>query len=326
MDLQDKRTVPFAMVEVAFLRDPTFSTQEKAVYSLLITYGPERIFPGHQTLADQLGATRQSVIRWLNSLRERGMIDWDNREGTSNWYYILGYENVQGGVTPVIQGCNTSDTPPCNTSDTRSRSIELDPITKRAASGDNEISVLEINLVDTTDLEHECPSCGGVILVQELRPSSGECPTCHLPVRVRDEHGQVIVKIPQGIRNQCENGRADWLPAVRSFCDLAHIQYANLRLHVRREWADKLRELAAHHTLGEMLEAIPRLVVWDGDGQKLKSPFQSRFDRALTEHFLGNAQPVPEDDPELAAVARGLRLIREGKKTLGATREGWVNG
>jgi hypothetical protein len=103
------------MVETALLRNPDITPQQKALYGLLITYGPQRIFPGQQTLADCLGATRQTVSRWLGELKETGLIGWERRTGTSNKYYILGYENYNGGcnasvtgdVTPTLQGCNT---------------------------------------------------------------------------------------------------------------------------------------------------------------------------------------------------------------------------
>jgi hypothetical protein len=99
------------MVENALLRDPRISPQCKALYGLLITYGPERIFPGQETLAACLGTTRQTVSRWLSELRDLGLIGWERRTGTSNKYYILGYSNfLEGGVTPTLQGCNASVT------------------------------------------------------------------------------------------------------------------------------------------------------------------------------------------------------------------------
>lgn len=92
--IRDLRHIQYAQVETELLRDPTISPQCKALYGLLITYGPERIFPGHQRLADCLGTSTKSIRRWLNQLRARGLIDWSRRGSTSNEYTILGYANL----------------------------------------------------------------------------------------------------------------------------------------------------------------------------------------------------------------------------------------
>ena len=138
--IRDQRKVPFAQVESPLLRDPNITPQCKALYSLLITYGPDRIFPGHKRLAEEIGATRQTVIRWLQELRDIGLIDWVRRTGTSNMYSILGYENykwrcntdVAGDVTPVLQGMSHGHDTGCNASVTRSISTEVDPPTQVA--------------------------------------------------------------------------------------------------------------------------------------------------------------------------------------------------
>jgi hypothetical protein len=108
--IEDRRQKPWAMVEAELLRDPYLTPQCKALYGLLITYGPERIFPGHQTLADCMGVSRSSIIRWLGQMHVFGLIEWDRRTGTSNKYYILGYANYKRGVALVEQGCSTSAT------------------------------------------------------------------------------------------------------------------------------------------------------------------------------------------------------------------------
>lgn len=108
--IEDRRQKPWAMVETDLLRDPSITPQHKALYGLLITYGPKSIFPGHETLAECIGASRSTIIRWLNEMRASGLIDWVKRTGTSNRYYILGYENYTKGVAPVEQGCSTGDT------------------------------------------------------------------------------------------------------------------------------------------------------------------------------------------------------------------------
>jgi len=110
--IEDRRQNPWAMVENELLRDSRISPQCKALYGLLITYGPQSIFPGQETLAECMGTTRQTIKRWLDDLRLQKLIDWENRTGTSNKYYILGYANFLAmGVTPALHPCNTSITP-----------------------------------------------------------------------------------------------------------------------------------------------------------------------------------------------------------------------
>lgn len=93
--LRDLRNVQFAQVESGLLRDPQIRPPLKALYGVLITYGPSSIFPGQQRLADDLGVKRETVNRWLCELRELGLIDWARRGSTSNEYVILGYDNRQ---------------------------------------------------------------------------------------------------------------------------------------------------------------------------------------------------------------------------------------
>ncbi len=105
--LRDLRS-HFAQVENGFLRDPDFTPQQKALYSLLVTYGPDRIFPGHKKLAECMNVSPRSVARWLDDLRGCGLIDWKRRTGTSNSYSILGYANYlklkAEGMTRVSGG------------------------------------------------------------------------------------------------------------------------------------------------------------------------------------------------------------------------------
>ena len=70
--LQDKRQL-FAMVETAVLRNPAITPQVKVLYALLITYGPDKIFPGHERLAADLGVADRSIRRWLLELKDWGL-------------------------------------------------------------------------------------------------------------------------------------------------------------------------------------------------------------------------------------------------------------
>jgi predicted transcriptional regulator len=122
-NLRDLRGVPFAQVETELLKDPHITPQCKALYSLLVSYGPDRIFPGQETLADCLGVTRQTINTWLVKLRDLGLIGWDRRGSMSNQYYIYGYVNVK----PDIQQMSSLDDIRCKAELTRSISTELDP-------------------------------------------------------------------------------------------------------------------------------------------------------------------------------------------------------
>lgn len=167
--IRDLRSVPFAQVESEFLRDPAFSGNLKTLYSLLITYGPTSIFPGQETLAKCMGVTRETVNRWLRELRQAGLIAWENREGTSNRYFILGYANYlkQQGVIEgshptvkkaegVIEGSHplcAQDHTPCDPTITRSRSHDPDPINKMGSFSGIWASVLqelEMSMTRTT--------------------------------------------------------------------------------------------------------------------------------------------------------------------------------
>lgn len=137
--LTDKRRKQFAMVESEVLRDPTLSAQCKALYALLISYGPDRIFPGHARLAQNLSVNEKSARRWLNELRTHGLIDW-KRTGRSNLYEIIGPNpighlcpitaadtNVQTDQTPMSDQTGQECPNRSDTHDQRSRSSDPDP-------------------------------------------------------------------------------------------------------------------------------------------------------------------------------------------------------
>ena len=131
-ELVDERIEPFAMVDVWVLRNPEITPQCKALYGLLITYGPDRIFPGHERLARELGVTRQTVSKWLRDLRGLHLIDWQ-RTGRSNRYRILGPPRCKAehtsDVKPDIHLMQGEANNRCIPEQTRSRSNELDPST-----------------------------------------------------------------------------------------------------------------------------------------------------------------------------------------------------
>jgi len=308
-ELHDERRVPFAMVESEFLKDPTFTPQEKALYSLLVTYGPQRIFPGQQTLADCLNVSRQSVIRWLNSLRSRGMIDWCNRIGTSNLYTILGYENVRSleGVTPVVQGYNTHDTPPVTSvlhdldplneihlhisPDGEEISSPKQPVKKERQPTKQDSDTVTLEIIDSDDLEQTCPACEHPISVRELDTSRAVCPGCGRGVWVVDEGGRKVVKPPQHLRGKKRDSSGFEL--VRAFCTLARLDYGKLPPGTRTKWARQIRAVAGDN------EVTPKIIlgldVWGIEN--LENPFQDRFTNALTAAIMGQQNKTADGRP-----------------------------
>jgi len=133
-ELRDLRDVQFAQVESGLLRDPRIPNGHARLYSILITYGPSRIFPGQTTLAKFLGVNRETVNRWMADLKRWRLITWVRRGSTSNLYAILGYkDNVipDAHSDDVIAGAQKTCAEAhikCDPTDTRSRSNDPDPL------------------------------------------------------------------------------------------------------------------------------------------------------------------------------------------------------
>jgi hypothetical protein len=138
-ELIDERVDPYAKVDVWVLRNPKISPQCKALYGLLISYGPDRIFPGHVRLARELGVSRQTIINWMADLKKFNLIDWQ-RTGRSNRYRILGppkgKEELTSDVKPGIHQMSNGADNRCKEEQTRSRSKELDPPTPDPSNND----------------------------------------------------------------------------------------------------------------------------------------------------------------------------------------------
>lgn len=130
---RDKRRDPFAMVGVSILRDPTITPQCKALFGVLISYGPDHIFPSHETLAKCLGVKRRSIARWLQELREHGLIGWV-QTGRSNRYRIIEPRCAPEHTSDVHSETHQMCAPEqigCAPEDTRSRSMYPDPSIQR---------------------------------------------------------------------------------------------------------------------------------------------------------------------------------------------------
>lgn len=138
-ELRDLRGDQFARVESDLLRDDRIPYGHKALYALLITYGPQRVMPSQGTLGECLGVKRETVNRWLSDLKAWGIITWRRRQNTSNLYAILGYERSifaevipdahqdEGVILESHRICADTDTV-SDPEGTLSRSIEPDPL------------------------------------------------------------------------------------------------------------------------------------------------------------------------------------------------------
>jgi len=92
----------FTQVSNVILRDPRLSANAKVLYILLLSYAwqDRECFPGQDTLADNMGCTRRTIIRTLVELKKFKLISWVKRGlGKSNTYYI---ERLNDGYAPIM--------------------------------------------------------------------------------------------------------------------------------------------------------------------------------------------------------------------------------
>ena len=83
--------VGFTQIPNCILRDGKLEPIAKLLYVLLLSYAwyEDECFPGHKRLAEHLGVSERWVIRLLQALREKGLIDWSRRgQGKTNVYVI----------------------------------------------------------------------------------------------------------------------------------------------------------------------------------------------------------------------------------------------
>lgn len=302
--VRDERRVPFAMIEIEVLRDPTLSSDCKVLYSLLVSYGPEHIFPSQTTLAEQLGACRASVNRWCQELRDRGLIDWAQREGTSNLYIILGPGKCRTGGTPELQGCDSPVTPRCDRPVTRSRSslsrsTQPDPHDAIASAPtkptDDVAPVQEVEQVDDQDQERDCEQCGSTVYLYFLKHSAAACPMCGHPFRVRDCNGRVIKRPPQSARAKKVN--TPWLPAVEAFCERAGLDWKKVSGTVRGQWARQISLLCPEQSDPQYIaQVILDMDIYDSGN--LSNPYQDRFAHALTNALAGEQGATEKERKE----------------------------
>lgn len=82
----------FAPVPLQVLRSPRLSPSSKTLYALLLSYAwfDAECFPGQERLAQDFGATRQTIKKYLDELKDAQLIDWEQRGfNKTNLYKIL---------------------------------------------------------------------------------------------------------------------------------------------------------------------------------------------------------------------------------------------
>ncbi len=85
----------FTQIPRTVLKASNLSMQAKTIYTLLLDYAwqKEQCFPGQNRLAKDLGVHRNTVQKYLNELRDFGLVKWDRRGfKKTNIYYILSLE------------------------------------------------------------------------------------------------------------------------------------------------------------------------------------------------------------------------------------------
>src|SRR4051812_31409763 len=81
----------FTQVPNILLRRTDISHGAKIAYAMLLSYawGKERCFPGQARLAADMGVERKAVIRYLNELKDKGIVDVTRRGmGKTNEYRL----------------------------------------------------------------------------------------------------------------------------------------------------------------------------------------------------------------------------------------------
>jgi predicted transcriptional regulator len=81
----------FTQVPNILLKAPTLSTTAKVVYSMLLSYAwnNDRVFPGQERMAHDMGSTKSTVNRGVLELQKAGWLDIERRgQGKTNLYVL----------------------------------------------------------------------------------------------------------------------------------------------------------------------------------------------------------------------------------------------
>ena len=89
----------FAMVDMDFIMDESFTAIDKSVYTTLCGFADRKTrkcWPGVKTIAKKAGCCERAVQTSLKTLEERGLIErtprFVNGRQTSSVYHIIGYK------------------------------------------------------------------------------------------------------------------------------------------------------------------------------------------------------------------------------------------
>jgi hypothetical protein len=310
--IRDMRDMGYAQVESELLRDPTITPQCKALYGLLITYGPSRIFPGHETLAGCLGVKRRTVITWLTKLKALGLIDWARREGTSNDYFILGYKNLLRlkleGVIQGSQGVCNQDHRGCDLGDTGSRSPYPDPINKQSASADALPALTTPEIVEESNDLWPGPRDG-----KEEPPAREEEQKESIleqtdPLSMAAECAKRNGDVPSWAMNG--DGPDPWWEPLKAFCTITHRPTDTMTGKTGKAWLRQFAKIGEDKGIPPPLmvqatTALPGVqgVKWYISNNKWTSPWCDSYIASL--------------DLLAAQLGAGLQVAREGNIVIG---------
>lgn len=92
----------FTQVPNIVLKSEKLSAGEKLTYAMLLSYAwqNESCFPGQETLAKDMGCTRQSANGYLKGLKKKGFIEIRRRGlGQTNIYVVKATVSSKKGIT-----------------------------------------------------------------------------------------------------------------------------------------------------------------------------------------------------------------------------------
>jgi hypothetical protein len=81
----------FTQVPNILLKDPTLSAVAKVVYAMLLSYAwhQDRVFPGQERMAQDMGSTKSTVNRGVLELQKAGWLEIKRRgQGKTNLYVL----------------------------------------------------------------------------------------------------------------------------------------------------------------------------------------------------------------------------------------------
>lgn len=277
--------------------DPRITDGAYRLLALYLMYAQQKgaCWPGRDRLAEELYIQPVTISRRNDELVKAGYILRESRGKGHSWMtYIEDYEQIpflKQKASELLSARGVKNDMP---KDSVSKMIPQTPdsVSNLIPKEEQEFEEKQISRADARDngspqnpyvemgqtQEAMCPHCNHVMDVHALRDRfksrpEGECLGCGEPLGVT-YNGEVLIR-PKPDEQPRRN--VGWLPAVRAFCDLAHVKYGTLGPKRMREWAIVLRDGATEQgcSLEDALRIIPQLDVWQVEG--LTNPRQKRF-------------------------------------------------